>query len=248
MPQGPDRRAGPRPAGEGRPAGREPGAARQHDPVQLADRDGPDVLRLRRRRGHAAQLGGAVRRGRRRRWRSPTGPQQVLQQEQAGSGLSDQRLRRSARRASTRSVYIPCLRTDDLVFHLAKPEVRERLAKATRRRRRAMRSSLRRAIGKLFEHFTAHGARACAISLPPDFAPRKVSTRAGQHGAGRDHADGIYAADRTSAAARALRLLDAGRDLRRVQAAVRPDDRRQPRRLRGGRAIRGRTCTTAASR
>ena len=28
-------------------------------------------------------------------------------------------------------LYIPCLRTDDLVFHLAKPEVRARLAKAT---------------------------------------------------------------------------------------------------------------------
>src|SRR5262245_27134577 len=27
--------------------------------------------------------------------------------------------------------YVPCLRTDDLVFHLHKPEVRQRLAKAT---------------------------------------------------------------------------------------------------------------------
>ncbi len=27
--------------------------------------------------------------------------------------------------------YVPCLRTDDLVFHLDKPEVRQRLAKAT---------------------------------------------------------------------------------------------------------------------
>src|SRR6187551_2389777 len=29
------------------------------------------------------------------------------------------------------SVYIPCLRTDDLVFHLAKPEVRQRLERAS---------------------------------------------------------------------------------------------------------------------
>src|SRR5262249_27788988 len=29
----------------------------------------------------------------------------------------------------------------------------------------------RRALTALFEHFTRHGARACAISLPPDFAP-----------------------------------------------------------------------------
>ena len=27
---------------------------------------------------------------------------------------------------------------------------------------------------RLFEHFTARGARACAISLPPDFAPQPV--------------------------------------------------------------------------
>jgi glucuronate isomerase len=35
-------------------------------------------------------------------------------------------------------------------------------------------SSLRQAIGRLFEHFMSRGARACAISLPPDFTPRKV--------------------------------------------------------------------------
>ena len=70
--------------------------------------------------------------------------------------------------------YVPCLRTDDLVFHLDKPEVRSRLAKAT-----GMEFSdgagLRRAIGSLFEHFTKRGARACAISLPPEFAPVSVS-------------------------------------------------------------------------
>ncbi|HEX3725291.1 MAG TPA: glucuronate isomerase [Pirellulales bacterium] len=71
------------------------------------------------------------------------------------------------------SRYIPCLRTDDLVFHLAKPEVRERLNKATGQSVGDIRS-LRQAIGKLFEHFTAQGARACAISLPPDFTPAKV--------------------------------------------------------------------------
>src|SRR5262249_3832714 len=34
---------------------------------------------------------------------------------------------------------------------------------------------LREAIGRLFQHFTRHGAKACAISLPPDFAPEAVS-------------------------------------------------------------------------
>ena len=71
-------------------------------------------------------------------------------------------------------LYVPCLRTDDLVFHLAKPEVRERLEKATGVAPSDV-AALRRAIGQLFAHFTSKGAKACAISLPPDFAPTKVS-------------------------------------------------------------------------
>jgi glucuronate isomerase len=66
--------------------------------------------------------------------------------------------------------YVPCLRTDDLVFHLDKPAVRQRLARATGEEGQDQ-ASLRRAVRKLFEHFTAHGAKACAISLPPDFSP-----------------------------------------------------------------------------
>jgi glucuronate isomerase len=72
------------------------------------------------------------------------------------------------------SRYIPCLRTDDLVFHLHKPEVRQRLAKATGVEVGNL-ATLRRALGALFEHFTRRGARACAISLPPDFAPQVVA-------------------------------------------------------------------------
>lgn len=70
--------------------------------------------------------------------------------------------------------YIPCLRTDDLVFHLAKPETRERLAQATGVELRGA-ESLKSAIGRLFRYFTAHHARACAISLPPWFTPAAVS-------------------------------------------------------------------------
>ncbi|MGL4553560.1 MAG: glucuronate isomerase [Gemmataceae bacterium] len=66
--------------------------------------------------------------------------------------------------------YIPCLRTDDLVFKLDQPAVRQRLAKATGVEVGDAKS-LRAAVGKLFTHFTAKGARACAISLPPDFSP-----------------------------------------------------------------------------
>jgi glucuronate isomerase len=66
--------------------------------------------------------------------------------------------------------YVPCLRTDDLVFRLDTPEVRERLAKATNIEVGDP-TTLRRAIAALFERFTRRGARACAISLPPEFAP-----------------------------------------------------------------------------
>jgi glucuronate isomerase len=75
------------------------------------------------------------------------------------------------------SRYVPCLRTDDLVFHLAKPAVRQRLAKATGCEAGTA-AELVKAIGKLFEHFVKRGARACAISLPPDFEPSPVERQA----------------------------------------------------------------------
>lgn len=73
--------------------------------------------------------------------------------------------------------YIPCLRTDDLVFHLSKSEVRQRLEKATDTSIKDT-ASLRSAIGRLFMHFSSKGARACAISLPPTFTPTKVAPEA----------------------------------------------------------------------
>jgi glucuronate isomerase len=72
--------------------------------------------------------------------------------------------------------YVPCLRTDDLVFHLDKPEVRLRLAKATGIEV-GDGLTLRRAVTALFEHFTRRGARACAVSLPPDFVPHAGETK-----------------------------------------------------------------------
>lgn len=68
------------------------------------------------------------------------------------------------------SRYVPCLRTDDLVFHLDKPEVQQRLAKATGAGVGSKRE-LQAAVRILFERFTRRGAKACAISLPPDFTP-----------------------------------------------------------------------------
>jgi len=70
--------------------------------------------------------------------------------------------------------YIPCLRTDDLVFHLDKPEVRSRFGTATGQEAGSV-ATLRKGITTLFEHFTRKGAKACAISLPPDFTPYPVA-------------------------------------------------------------------------
>ena len=69
--------------------------------------------------------------------------------------------------------YIPCLRTDDLVFRLGNRKVRQRLERSSGTSVGDV-HSLRTAIGERFEHFTSHAARACAISLPPDFTPEPV--------------------------------------------------------------------------
>jgi glucuronate isomerase len=66
--------------------------------------------------------------------------------------------------------YVPCLRTDDLVLKLHEPSTVERLRASTGIDVMDY-PSLRQAIGTIFERFVAKGARACAISLPPDFAP-----------------------------------------------------------------------------
>jgi glucuronate isomerase len=92
------------------------------------------------------------------------------------------------------SVYIPCLRTDDLVFHLARPEFRQRLEKATGIAPSDARF-LRRGVAKLFMHFKSRGARACAISLPPDFAPMKVSLARANTALAAVLADGMAAAE-----------------------------------------------------
>jgi glucuronate isomerase len=70
--------------------------------------------------------------------------------------------------------YVPCLRTDDLVFRIDQARVRERLARATGFEVGDV-DSLRQAIRRLFERFTSRGAKACAISLPPDFSPFAVT-------------------------------------------------------------------------
>ena len=70
--------------------------------------------------------------------------------------------------------YVPCLRTDDLVFRLSEPAIVRRLAALSGLEPADM-TNLRRGVAAVFEHFVRHGARACAVSLPPDFAPKPVS-------------------------------------------------------------------------
>ena len=75
------------------------------------------------------------------------------------------------------NVYVPCLRTDDLVFHFLKKSVRNRLQEASGIEVGDA-ATFRDAIGKLFEHFVAKNAKACAISIPPGFSPSKVDAGA----------------------------------------------------------------------
>lgn len=72
------------------------------------------------------------------------------------------------------SRYVPCLRNDDLVLKLQEPGTLDRLRSATSVDVQDSKS-LRLALGALFEYFVAHGARACAVSLPPDFVPRRAT-------------------------------------------------------------------------
>ena len=68
--------------------------------------------------------------------------------------------------------YVPCLRTDDLVLKLHEPRVVDRLKTATGVDVVDY-TSVRQAIGVLFDRFVSKGAKACAISLPPDFVPTR---------------------------------------------------------------------------
>ena len=70
------------------------------------------------------------------------------------------------------SKYVPCLRTDTLVFQLHLPETRRRLEAISGVHVRDG-ATLRMALAKVFMHFAHNGAKACAISLPPNFYPAK---------------------------------------------------------------------------
>lgn len=69
--------------------------------------------------------------------------------------------------------WVPCLRVDEIVFHAARPGVLERVARAGGTDPADI-AGLDRALEGIADRFVRRGARAAAISLPPDFRPRPV--------------------------------------------------------------------------
>jgi glucuronate isomerase len=79
--------------------------------------------------------------------------------------------------AVDRTVFVPCLRTDDLVFQLADDEVRHRLAVKTGIEVGSP-DDVRDAACWLMRYFVQGGAGSAAISLPPDFSPQPPDEKA----------------------------------------------------------------------
>ena len=214
--EGADRRTGARAEGKSRPAGRGLGPDRKHDPVQLADRDVPRVLRLRRRALTPSN------------W-------EALYDSAAAKHAAARLGRAGARASKLEAVFLtndfddPLAGFDTNALHPLPAHRRPGVSSGQARSPRSgwrkppacsvgNAAELEQAIGRLFEHFTSHGARACAISLPPDFAPSAVEPAAAEAALQAVLSRGADGADRAAPRAVELRLLDAGRVLRRVSA------------------------------
>ena len=131
--------------------------------------DVPRVLRLPGRPDDARPIGKPFTSGRPPRWPRPTGSSRFS--TRAGWSRSFSRTISTIRSpASTRRAISPvCGPTTWCFISRSRPS-----GSAWPRRRGSRpvrRPSSTTAVGKLFDHFTQHGARACAISLPPDFEP-----------------------------------------------------------------------------
>jgi glucuronate isomerase len=83
-----------------------------------------------------------------------------------------------------RDRYVPCLRVDDLVFRLGTASVLERVRQASGKDVGNART-LKEAIGAICERFVRKQARACAVSLPPDFEPQPVDPAEADRALGR---------------------------------------------------------------
>jgi glucuronate isomerase len=67
-------------------------------------------------------------------------------------------------------LFVPCLRTDDIVFQSHLSPTRSRWQTTTGTSMNSI-QDIRAGLRNIFERFVAAGARACAISLPPGFRP-----------------------------------------------------------------------------
>ena len=128
-------------------------------------------------------------------------------------------------------LYIPCLRTDDLVFHLARPDVRQRL-ETTTGIAAGDANALRSAIGTLFERFRGRNAPGVRHLAASRFRTATGLRLGGGPCVGRVAQPGRGGRPECSPASGAFHLLDTGAVLRRVRPAVRPDDWCESRRLR----------------
>lgn len=91
--------------------------------------------------------------------------------------------------------YIPCFRTDELVFHFANPKVQQRIHTASGCEPTSARE-YRIALRALLENFVKKNCRAAAISLPPSFTPERVSDSAASKAIAECRKKGLEASDK----------------------------------------------------
>ncbi len=72
-----------------------------------------------------------------------------------------------------RRLLVPCLRCDDLVFGIARPETLDALTARTGVTVSDI-ASLKKALAAVFDYFVQHDAKSAAISLPPEFVCESV--------------------------------------------------------------------------
>ena len=206
------------------------GPMREHDSVQLARRDVPDVFRPAATTASRRRTGKRVYDAAELLMAHSDWADAGAQAEPARSGLPDQRLRRSARRLRHERLYpLPADRRPGV----SSGQARSSPAAGKSQRHRADRRPLsaprhRRSCSSI----SSRAARGPVRSRCRPISRRsKVSLARANTALAAIIADGPAAAESHRRAIAQLRLLDARRNVRRVQAAVRPDDRRQSRRL-----------------
>ena len=156
-------------------AGAQPGRVsrpdRQHGPVLLAAGDRPDLPRLRARPDHARDTSSALYDRADHETDGAAWDREVWDRSQLEAVFLTNDFDDPLEGWDT-AEYVPCLRTDDLVLKLHEPATVERLRARTGVDVQDLRDAPRGDRPCCSSGSSSQGARACAISLPPDFAPR----------------------------------------------------------------------------